>query len=216
MTNTALPDEKQYPSRTHHPRFARVYEALTRGKQVRKREDPLREETAGQAHGIVLEVGAGTGLNFLFYKPDRVERVEAIELDTAMLTYARRRASETSVPITLTQAPVEALPFPDDTFDSAVTTLVFCSVTDPLQGFQEIRRVLKPGGDLFLFEHVRANGKINAGIQDFMVPVTTRLLGNCHWNRDTRHTLISASFHIVGERRIDGGIQPFIVVHARS
>ncbi len=212
--NTSPPDEKQYPSRTHHSRFARMYEALASARSVRKREDPLREETAGQAHGIVLEVGAGTGLNFPFYKPGRVERVEAVELDTAMLTYARRRTGETSVPITLTQAPVEALPFADGTFDSAVATLVFCSVTDPLQGFQEIKRVLKPGGDLFLFEHVRSNGKVNASIQDFIVPLTTRLLGNCHWNRDTLQTLSSAGFQIIGQRRIDGGLQPFIVVHA--
>ncbi len=86
--------------------------------------DPLRRETAGQAHGTVLEVGAGGGQNFPFYDPTRVVRVEAVEPDEAMLVEARRALSAAPVPITLTRAPVEALPFPDAHFESAVVTLV--------------------------------------------------------------------------------------------
>ncbi|GAC1447308.1 MAG: class I SAM-dependent methyltransferase [Ktedonobacteraceae bacterium] len=206
-------DTRPYPLRTHHSMFARLYNALTRmgrSQQV----DELRQETAGRAHGIVLEVGAGTGLNFPYYKPSQVERVDAVELDTAMLTYARQHTSEAAVPIELTQAPVEALPFTDGTFDSAVATLVFCSVTDPLQGLQEIMRVLKPGGDLFLFEHVRATGKLSASIQDRLVPVTTRMFGNCHWNRATLDTLTTAGFSLARQRQIEVSLHPIVVVHA--
>ena len=87
-----------------------------------------------RASGVVVEVGAGTGLNFAWYKPAQVERVEAVEPDNAMLEYARANLSRAAVPITLTQASVEALPWADATFDSAVATLVFCSVSDPVQG----------------------------------------------------------------------------------
>jgi ubiquinone/menaquinone biosynthesis C-methylase UbiE len=93
----------------------------------------------------VLEVGAGGGQNFPFYDPTRVVRVEAVEPDAAMLVAAGRSLVEAPVPIRLSRAPAEALPFPDACFDSAVVTLVFCSVRDPQRGLREIWRVLKPG-----------------------------------------------------------------------
>ena len=142
--------------------------------------DPLRKEIIDQASGLVLEIGAGTGLNFAFYQPERVERVEAVEPDDAMLRYARERLSTARVPVELTQAPAEALPFADETFDCAVTTLVFCSVADSLRGLHEVKRVLKPGGLLLMVEHVQAQGAIAARVQDALVPLTTRFAGNCH------------------------------------
>ena len=137
------------------PRFAAFYNWLMGRPLVRRMFDPLRREIIGQAHGVVLEVGAGGGQNFPFYDPARVERVEAVEPDGAMLVEARRALSIAPVPITLTSAPVESLPYPDGQFDSAVATLVFCSVQDPGRGLREIWRVLKPGGTLLLLEHVR-------------------------------------------------------------
>jgi SAM-dependent methyltransferase len=128
------------------PRFAAFYNWLMDRPLVRRWFDPLRREIIGQAHGVVLEVGAGGGQNFPFYDPTRVERVEAVEPDEAMLVEARRRLATAPVPITPTHAQVESLPFPDAHFDSAVATLVFCSVGDPEGGLREIWRVLKPGG----------------------------------------------------------------------
>src|SRR5881227_395133 len=109
-----------------HPRFAAFYEWFARSGQQRRLLDPLRQATAGAASGVVLEVGAGTGLNFSWYQPSHVERVEAVEPDSAMLTHARLRADQAPVPIVLTQESVEALPFAESTFDSAVVTLVLC------------------------------------------------------------------------------------------
>jgi SAM-dependent methyltransferase len=86
------------------------------------------------------------------------------------------------------------LSFPDAHFDSAVVTLVFCSVRDPEHGPREIWRVLKPGGSLLILEHVRAQGKIAAWIQDALVPLTTRCMGNRHWNRDTRAIILETGF----------------------
>src|SRR5215831_20223519 len=156
-------------------RFAARYDRKMLQPQVRQKFDPWRRATAGQAHGVVLEVGAGGGQNFPFYDPTRVERVEAVEPDEAMLIEARRRLATAPVPITPTHAPVESLPFPDAHFESAVATLVFCSVGDPEGGLREIWRVLKPGGTLLLLEHVRAQGSITTWVQDALVPVTTQI-----------------------------------------
>jgi ubiquinone/menaquinone biosynthesis C-methylase UbiE len=211
--NTTTTQQEQ-PSQIFHPRFAAFYEWYAHLGSERRLTDPLRQETAGQAYGVVLEVGAGTGLNFSWYRPEQVERVEAIEPDSAMLAYARERISQATVPISLTQASVEALPFADASFDSAVVTLVFCSVGDPAQGIQEIKRVLKPQGTLFLFEHVRSQRAWVARLQDGLVPLTTRLFGNCHWNRNTPRTVQEAGFQITHLRRLAGGLAPHIVLQA--
>jgi len=174
----------------------------------------LRHETAGQAQGVVLEVGAGGGQNFSFYDPSRVVRVEAVEPDQAMLAIARRRLEGAPVSIQISQASVEDLPFPDAHFDSAVVTLVFCSVRDPKRGLREIWRVLKPGSDLLLFEHVRARGRMAAWIQDALVPLTTRFGGNCHWNRDTQQAVLQTGFRVTQSRKVKEGLQPVLLLHA--
>ncbi|MBV9689630.1 MAG: class I SAM-dependent methyltransferase [Ktedonobacteraceae bacterium] len=212
--NVAPPSREKFPSQTDHPTFAAFYNWLASRTPSFRLVEPLRRETAGQAYALVLEVGVGTGLNFPFYVAGQVERVEAVDPDAAMLVYADRNQTKASVPITLTQASAEALPFADQTFDSAVVTLVFCSVTDPMRGLQEVQRVLKPGGTLLLFEHVRAQGAMAARLQDALVPLTTRVCGNCHWNRDTLQTVKAAGFHITRLRELPGVMHPVIVVQA--
>ena len=199
---------------TSHRFFARYYERLSRSSSEQNFINPLRREVVDQARGVVLEIGAGNGLNFVLYDPARVERVEAIEPDSAMLVYARERAAKARVPVNLIQAPVEHLPFADETFDSALVTLVFCSVNDPLRGLQEVRRVLKPGGPLLMVEHVKAQGAVAATIQNIVTPINKRIAGNCHWNRETEKTVIEAGFQIEQRRDAGGSVVPIVVLRA--
>lgn len=198
-----------------HPGFSRMFDWMARGVS-RKAFEPLRRMTAGQAGGVTLEVGAGGGYNFAWYDPARVERVEAVEPDATMLGYARTRAAQARVPITLTQAPAEALPFADDTFDTAVVTLVFCSVMAPQRGMSEIVRVLKRSGRLLMAEHVRSEYAALAATQSALVPLTTRMAGNCHWDRDTASVVRGAGFAEVSVERLAGGLHPIILVVARK
>jgi ubiquinone/menaquinone biosynthesis C-methylase UbiE len=199
---------------TAHRRFANYYERTSSDKREEGFMRPLRQEVVGQAHGRVLEIGAGNGLNFAFYHPDMVESLEAVEPDSAMLEHARKRAEAARVPVHLVQAPVEHLPFNDESFDSVVATLVFCSVSDPPRGLSEVRRVLKPGGALLMVEHVRARGAIAATLQNILTPFTRLTAGNCHWNRNTGQAVIDAGFTIEQRRDIKGFVLPFVVLHA--
>ncbi len=173
-------NSKQQPSRAvFHPRFAAFYEWFARSGQQRRLLDPLRQATAGEASGVVLEVGAGTGLNFAWYQATRVERVEAVEPE--------------------------------------VVTLVLCSVHDPREALAEIKRVLKARGTLFVFEHVRSSQGFLAHMQDALVPVTTRLFGNCHWNRDAAHLVEEAGFQVTQVQPHPGGfpLLPHLLLQAR-
>jgi ubiquinone/menaquinone biosynthesis C-methylase UbiE len=198
----------------NHPLFSKAFNWAASKRSAWREMEPMRLEVVGQARGVVLEVGAGSGLNFALYAPEQVERVEAIEPDATMRRYAEPRRVAAPVPITMTRASAEALPFANETFDSVVGTLVFCSVTSPARSLAEIKRVLKPGGLLLLFEHVRAEHEDAAFVQDALTPLTKRLLGGCHWNRDTARAVTRAGFQITSLRRVPGALHPQVVLRA--
>jgi ubiquinone/menaquinone biosynthesis C-methylase UbiE len=208
---TTTSTQHDHPSRRL---FANVYERTSSSGGERNFMNPLRREVVGQAHGVVLEIGAGNGLNFSFYDPKAVKRVEAIEPNSTMLRYARTRAEAARVPIHLTQASVEHLPFANESFDSAVVTLVFCSVDDPLRGLSEVRRVLKPNAPLLMVEHVRAKGGILVTLQNIITPITRLIDGNCHWNRNTESTVVQAGFRIEQRRDIRWFVMIGVVLRA--
>lgn len=143
----------------------------------------LREALLHEANGLVLEIGAGTGINFPLYR--NADGIVALEPDLDMLQRSRPRQASASAHIESVAARAEALPFPAACFDTVVATLVLCTVRNPLVTVREITRVLKPGGSLFLFEHVRLHRPALAAMQDFLTPAWKHVAGGCHLNRDT-------------------------------
>lgn len=144
----------------------------------------LRQRWVPRAHGDVLEIGVGSGLNLAFYDRERVRRVAAIDPSAPLLARAEPRARDAPVPVELVLARAEALPFPDASFDSAVMTYTLCSIGDPLRALAELRRVLRPGGELLLVEHGLAADARTQAWQHRLTPVWKRVSGNCHLDRD--------------------------------
>jgi ubiquinone/menaquinone biosynthesis C-methylase UbiE len=214
MSQQSETPKSQQSGLTSRRFFATYYERTSRNSGEDRFLTPLRKELTGLARGRVLEIGAGNGLNFAFYNPETVESVEATEPDSVMLGYARARAEAARVPIHLVQAPVENLPFADESFESVVVTLVFCSVNDPRRGLSEVRRVLKPGGALLMVEHVRAKGVIASTMQDIITPITRLVAGNCHWNRSTEQTVREAGFKIDQRRDLRWSMMPGVMLQA--
>lgn len=139
----------------------------------------------------LLEVGAGTGLNFVFYPPNA--RGVATEPSREMLKIANDKARPDGV--RLVQSCAESLPFNDDSFDAALATLVFCSVDSPRQAFTELQRVVKSGGTILLLEHVRPNGLLGP-IFDLLNLLTVPICDD-HFNRRTVEEARTAGLQVL-------------------
>ena len=155
----------------------------------------LRDRALAGLSGRVLEIGAGNGANFHRY-PASVTSIVATEPDPYMLDRARNHAASLSRLIELHQAPAEELPFDDDAFDAVVSILVLCSVTDQSSALAEIKRVLKPGGQLRFVEHVRFDGAVSGAFQDLMAPAWRWLGAGCNPNRRTAQAISDAGLTI--------------------
>lgn len=150
-----------------------------------------RAEIVGAASGRTLELGAGTGLNLAHYG-DAVTELVLTEPFGPMAARLRDRLAASDTPgreASVIEAPAEALPFEDDSFDSVVATLVLCTVTDQKAALAEIARVLRPGGRLHFFEHVRAETSGRARAQNLLHGPWYAIGHGCHCNRDTAATL---------------------------
>jgi ubiquinone/menaquinone biosynthesis C-methylase UbiE len=159
----------------------------------------------GEAHGRVLEVGAGTGASFPYYPSDA--QVVATEPDPHMLARARERLEKLSnANIELRQAPAEQLPFADASFDHVIASLMLCTVRDQPKALAEARRVLKPGGTLRFLEHVRNDeSRFWGTVQDVITPVWHWVGAGCNPNRRTQAAIEKAGFQIEWLERIPIG-----------
>jgi len=151
-----------------------------------------REGLLAGAAGQVLEIGAGTGSNLRLYGP-AVESLTLTEPETPMLRRLERKVGEQAPGATVLRAPAEDLPFEDATFDVAVSTLVLCGVDDQPRALRELRRVLRPGGQLLFIEHVRSGDTHLARSQDRMNGINRFVVG-CDCNRPTLDSIGDAGF----------------------
>jgi ubiquinone/menaquinone biosynthesis C-methylase UbiE len=176
-----------------HGGLAVAYEKFT-APMERAGVAEVRARLAGDLAGRTLEVGCGTGLNFPHY-PASAE-VTAIEPIEEFRTFASERARTVAARVIVTDGDAERLPFADESFDAALCTLVFCSIPDALRALGELRRVVRSGGSVRFFEHVRSERVLGALVQDLANPIWRRLMDGCNLNRDTVATIRAAGFHI--------------------
>jgi ubiquinone/menaquinone biosynthesis C-methylase UbiE len=175
--------------------FARFYDRV----MARSESAGLTEQRAALlagARGRVLELGAGTGLNLGHYPADAVSELVLTEPEEPMLRRLAPRAASATPRATAVGAPAEELPFADASFDTVVSTLTLCTVSDPPAALAEARRVLVPGGRLLFLEHVRAGDARAARLQDRLTPLWRRVGHGCHPNRDTLAAIEAARFDV--------------------
>lgn len=193
-TAVSLPDPVATAiTQRRYQRLAPFYDRMEiRGE---RRFRPWRERLWGQVRGPkVIEVGVGTGKNMPYY-PGKLDII-AIDLTPGMLERARKRATTLNLSVDLHLGDVQALEFPDASFDAAVATFVFCSVPDPVLGLSELRRVLKPGGKVYLLEHVRSANRLLGALMDFLNPMVVRMMG-ANINRHTISNIQEAGLELV-------------------
>jgi ubiquinone/menaquinone biosynthesis C-methylase UbiE len=174
--------------------FAACYDRLSAGAEkagLRARRESLLADAAGR----VLEIGAGTGANLPFYGA-KVESLTVSEPEAPMAKRLERRAREQSRPVEIVRAPAEELPFADDEFDVVVSTLVLCTVDDQARALAELRRVLKPRGELRFIEHGRADEPRPARWQDRLNGFNQVMGHGCNCNRSTVDAIRAAGFTI--------------------
>jgi ubiquinone/menaquinone biosynthesis C-methylase UbiE len=172
----------------------------------------MRHELLAQARGRVLELGAGTGLNLDHY-PEGIDGLTLVEPDPHMTRQLREKLARAGkqTKISVVEAPGEDLPFPADSFDTVAVTLVLCTVPDLGGTLAEIKRILKPGGQLLFLEHVRSRSPELAKWQDRLESPWQFLADGCHCNRDTVSAISAAGFDLGNVERGDLPKMPRII-----
>ncbi len=159
----------------------------------------IREERARivpEAHGVVLEIGIGSGLNLPYYDPAKVKRVIGIEPDPEMVALGRQRFASAKVPVEVVEASAEALPISDGAIDTVMLTYSTGSIANIGAALKEMRRVLKPDGRIVFCEHGRSHDRHVAKLQDRIDGYWGRISNGSHLNRDLVALLDEAGFRI--------------------
>lgn len=163
--------------------FAKLYDRVMAPFEKRYIK-VIRHKILKDSHGLVLEVGFGTGANFSLYPKD--VKITGIEPNNQMIEIAKKKIGNYNNKITLLNGNAEKLPFEDNSFDTVVATLVLCSVNDLEKSIMEMYRVLKPNGTIILFEHVRLDEPEWLGIvQDKLTPPWAYICDGCQLNRNS-------------------------------
>ncbi|SRR5712691_11593492 len=204
----------------HHPIFARMYARLAAAAEAKGAAEHRDELLAGLS-GRVIEVGAGTGLNFSHY-PAPVQEVVAVEPEALLRKLATEAAASAPVSVRVIDGVADALPVEDSSFDAGVASLVLCSVSDQATALAELFRVIRPDGEMRFYEHVRADTPGLARFQRLADTVWPRFGGGCHTSRETVSAIEQAGFVIESSRRfrfapcvVDKPVSPHVIGVAR-
>lgn len=171
--------------------FPRLMDWVMGGEEFRH----LRTELLAPTHGNVLELGIGTGLNLPHY-PDTITELHAVDPARLLPHRVATRRAARSFPIHIEQHTAEALPYPDQRFDSVVSTWTLCTIPDPVRALQEVRRVLKPEGTFLFLEHGRSEDRTIAAWQDRLNPVQNVIGCGCNLNRQIDQLISQAGMTI--------------------
>ncbi|MGQ9629065.1 MAG: class I SAM-dependent methyltransferase [bacterium] len=204
MNEGILDEELTARIRRRYDRNAPLYdacEALQELLTFRKWRKRVWDEVVGER---VLEVGIGTGRNIPYHPADK--SIVGIDFSPKMLKRARRRWPGRDLRL----MDAQSMEFPDDSFDSVVSTFVFCSVPDALLGLKEVRRVCRPGGQVVMLEHVRSKSKILGPLMDLLNPLFVSLTGS-NINRDTVENARRAGLRVIREENLWGDVVKLIV-----
>jgi ubiquinone/menaquinone biosynthesis C-methylase UbiE len=174
--------------------FAAIYDPVM-GRTEKAGLTAHRQALLTLATGDVLEVGAGTGANLALYG-DGVRTLTLTEPEKPMVRRLEKHIAQRYPDAKLLRAPAEDLPFNDRSFDTVVSTLVLCTVDDQPRALREMRRVLRPGGQLLFIEHVRSEEEKLARLQDRMAPINVRIGHGCNCNRPTLEGIQNAGFAV--------------------
>ena len=190
----------------HNPSFGRSYARVGPRMDARGATDHRRRLLAA-AHGVVVEIGAGYGATFPLY-PSAVTGVLALEPDPTLRGLALAAASKAPVPVSVQDGVAESLPASDASVDVVVSSLVLCSVADQSVVLTEVVRVLRPGGLLLFYEHVRSAHRVLGAAEDLLTPLWSRMAGGCHPNRDTAAMIARAGLTVQGQDRFGFSVLP--------
>ncbi|MCF6094157.1 methyltransferase domain-containing protein [Microaerobacter geothermalis] len=163
-------------------------------------KEEWRKDVFSLVKGRVLEVGVGTGANLPFYPADT--EVTGIDFSPNMLKYARRKLEKgegIKAKVQLLEMDAQQMNFPDNTFDTVVTTCVYCSVPDPVKGLKEIRRVCKPDGQVIMLEHMRSENPVLGTLMDWLNPIPVTFYG-ANINRRTVENIEKAGMKVVRQK----------------
>jgi len=153
-----------------------------------------RMDVVSELSGIGLEIGFGSGLNLLYYK--NLTKLYALDPSEELYEIARKNIAKVSFPVEHIQNSAEHIPLPDNSLDFVVSTWTLCSIPQPEGALKEVFRILKNDGKFSFIEHGKSPKSLIYKIQNFLTPVSKRIAGGCHMNRDIENLILDAGFEI--------------------
>lgn len=196
------------PDRTHTT-IALAYDLVMQGPELMFL-GPQRRKIQRSVRGLILEIGAGTGLSLRYYEPGAT--VVATDNDLASIFRLAKKANRATARVLVSAADARELPFGDHTFDGAVCSMALCTIPDPMRALGEIGRVLKPGAPARFLEHVRSESAWQAWVQDRLAPAWARGAGGCRLNQDTERLIRASGLEVETVEKRGGLILPMRLV----